>query len=221
MAITFTQKLYPLVGQPVGSLKNLIDSEIFDDNDRMVYNDWSVLSLKPQFFQNATIHNNLISVNTVQETDHVKINHVFADGGEFMLKHMLMTGWHQHDMPDDITMTDVSSDFTWLADDQSIQIQIYNIDGTDGTCESGNARGMVAMGEFMHTRRKMQIEVSDVNNTHYQTWLTHYKAAITAGKCSKSLLHESDPDHADDPAWAYDIDAASAFANPEAAPDQS
>ena len=44
MAITFTQKLYPLVGQPVESLKNLIDSEIFDDNGKMKYNDWSVLS---------------------------------------------------------------------------------------------------------------------------------------------------------------------------------
>lgn len=222
MAITFTQKLYPLVGQPVESLKNLIDSEIFDENSKMKYNDWSVLSMKPQFFQNATIHNNLTSVNTVQESDHVKINHVFADGGEHMLKHILWTGWHQHDMPDDISMLDVSSDYTWLGTDESISIQSYHIDGTDGeTTQSGNARGMVEMGEYMHRRRNMQIEVSDVNNTHYQAWLTHYKAAITAGKCSKSLLHESDPDHANDPAWAYDADEASVFNSPEMAPDQS
>jgi hypothetical protein len=219
MAITFTQKLYPLVGQPVESLKNLIDSEIFDENSKMKYNDWSVLSLKPQFFQNATIHNNLTSVNTVQESDHVKINHVFADGGEFMLKHILMTGWHQSDMPDDVSYTDVSSDFTWLDAEQTIHIGIYNIDGSDGDSVSGNSRGMVSMGEYMHRRRNMQIEVSDVSNSHYQTWLTHYKAAITAGKCSKSLLHQSDPDHADDAEWAYDVDLASQFNSPELAPE--
>lgn len=212
MAITFTQKLYPLVGQSVDGLKANIDNEVFNDDGDMKYNDWSVLSLKPAFFTNASIHNNLTSVNTVAESDHVKINHVFADGGEFMLKHCLMTGWHNHTMPDDVEMSDVSSNYTWFTSEQSLAIQVYKIDGTDGDgFTSGNARGMVEMGEYMHRRRKMQIEVSDVTNAHYQEWLTHYKAAIAASKCSKSLLHESDPDHADDPAWAYDIDEASIF----------
>ena len=132
-----------------------------------------------------------------------------------------MTGWHQHDMPDDVAMTDASSNYTWFTSEQSLSIQMYKIDGTDGDgFGSGNDRGMVAMGEHMHRRRKMQIEVSDVDNAHYQEWLTHYKAAIAAGKCSKSLLHESDPDHADDPAWAYDVDLASAYNNPVLAPGQ-
>jgi hypothetical protein len=221
MAITFTQKLYPLVGQPVEGLKSIIDAEIFNDDGKMKYNDWSVLSMKPAFFTETVIHNNLTSVNTVQESDHVKINHVFADGGEFLLKHCLMTGWHQHDMPDDVEMTDVSSNYTWFTSEQSLSIQMYKIDGTDGDgFGSGNDRGMVAMGEFMHRRRKLQIEVSDVDNPHYQEWLTHYKAAIAAGKCSKSLLHESDPDHADEPAWAYDVDLASEYNNPVLAPEE-
>ena len=205
MAITFTQKLYPLVGQPVAGLKANIDNEIFNDDGDMKYNDWSVLSLKPAFFTNATIHNNLVSVNTVEESDHVKIN-------QFMLKHCLMTGWHHNEMTDDVEMSDVSSNYTWFTSEQSIQIQVYKIDGSEGDgFGSGNSRGMVEMGEYMHRRRKMQIEVSDVDNAHYQEWLTHYKAAIAAGKCSKSLLHESDPDHADDAEWAYDIDEASIF----------
>lgn len=212
MAITFTQKLYPLVGQNVEGLKNNIDSEIFNDDGDMKYNDWSVLSMKPVFFTNATLHNNLTSVNTVAESDHVKINHVFADGGEFMLKHCLMTGWHQVDMPDDIETVDVSSNYTWFTGDQSVSIQMYKIDGSEGDgFGSGNARGMVAMGEWMHTRRNMQIEVSDVSNAHYQEWLTHYKAAITAGKCSAALLHESDPDHVNVEPWAYNVDEASIF----------
>jgi hypothetical protein len=211
MAITFTEKLYPLVNQSVEGLKVNIDNEIFNDDGNMKFNDWSVLSLKPGYFTNTVINNNLVSVNTVQEDDHVKINHVFADGGEFMLKHCLMTGWHNQNMPDDVEIVDVSSNYTWFDSEQSLSIQMYNIDESAGDHVSGNSRGMVEMGEYMHTRRNMQIEVSDVNNAHYQEWLTHYKAAITAGKCSKSLLHESDPDHANDAPWAYDVDIASLF----------
>lgn len=221
MAFTFTQKLYPVTNQSLGDFYNTVNSGIFDENDIMrAVPMYSLLTCKPVWFKNSTLNNGLLTLSVSQESDHVAINHVFADGGEFMIEHILKSTWFSTEcgQTNDVTTVDVTSDYPWLPEGNTISISLYNFDGSEGDYNLNNYSCALHTAKELRHIHNMEIVVSDAAQEDYASWLTYYKDKITNNSLEKALLHDADTDYSDTGAsWAYDA-TAGALELPESAP---